>query len=133
MSPSTDNCQALQRLRDTNCIGNDIAILIDEMHLQPQVQFDGQTFIGCNADMVMYTSIVCFIIVSLKKSIPFVHRRSTRSGWSGHGRTTFLLAQYKSYGAAQFNRTSYILLISLAGPLFSPVRRPCCYFGNTSS
>ena len=37
----------------------------------------------------------------------------------------FLLAQYKSYGAAQFSRTSYILLLSLAGPLFSPVRRPC--------
>ena len=32
-----------------------------------------------------------------------------------HGRTTFSLAQYKSYGAAQFSRTSYILLISLAG------------------
>ena len=71
-SPSTDNCQALQRLRDTNCIGNDIVILLDEMHLQPQVQFDGQTLIGCNADMVMYTSILCFMVVSLKTSIPFV-------------------------------------------------------------
>ena len=71
-SPSIDNCQTLQCLRDTNCIGNDIAIFLDEMHLQPQVQFDGQALIGCNADMAMYTSILCFMVISLKKSIPFV-------------------------------------------------------------
>ena len=71
-SPSIDNCLALQCLHDTNCIGNDIAILPDEMHLQPQVQFDGQALIGCNADMAMYTSILCFMVVSLNKSIPFV-------------------------------------------------------------
>ena len=69
-SPSIDNCQALQCLRDTNCIDNDIALLLDEMHLQPQFQFDGQALIGCNANMAMY--ILCFMVVSLKKSIPFV-------------------------------------------------------------
>ena len=53
-------------------IGNDIAILLDEMHLQPQVQFDGQALIGCNADMAMHTSILCYMVVTLKKSIPFV-------------------------------------------------------------
>ena len=42
------------------------------MHLQPQVQFNGQALIGCSADMAMYTSILCFMVVSLKKSIPFV-------------------------------------------------------------
>ena len=73
-SPSIDNCQALHCLRDTNCIDNDIALLLDEMHPQPQVQFDGQALISCNADMAMYTSILCFMVVSLKKSIPFVIR-----------------------------------------------------------
>ena len=71
-SPSIDNCQALKFLRDSNSIGNDIAILLDEMHLQSQVQFDGHTLVGCNADLEMYTSILCFIVVSLRKSIPFV-------------------------------------------------------------
>ena len=42
------------------------------MHLQTQVQFDGQALIGCNADMAMYTSILCFMVLSLKKSIQFV-------------------------------------------------------------
>ena len=55
------------------------------------------------------------------------HRRSTRSGWSGHGRTTFSLALYNAYGACQFGRTSSILPISLAGPPFSPLRRPCTW------
>ena len=71
-SPLIDNCQALQSLRDSNCIGNDIAILLDEMHLQSQVAVDGHTLIGCDADMDMYTSILCFMVVSLKKSIQFV-------------------------------------------------------------
>ena len=67
-----DNSQTLQSLPDSNCIGNDIAILLDEMHLKSQVAFDGNTLIGCNADMDMYTSILCFKVVSLKMSIPFV-------------------------------------------------------------
>ena len=71
-SPSIDNCKALQFLSDSNFIGNDITILLDEMHLQSQVQFDGRPLIGCNADLEMYTSVLCFMVVSLKKSIPFV-------------------------------------------------------------
>ena len=69
-SPSIDNCQALQVLRVQNFIGNDIAILLDEMHLQAQVQF--HTLIGCNANLEMYTSILSFMVVSLRKSLPFV-------------------------------------------------------------
>ena len=41
------------------------------MHLQSQVAFDGHTLIGCDADKDIYTSILCFMVVSLK-SIPFV-------------------------------------------------------------
>ena len=62
-SPSIDICQALKFLRDSNCIGNNIAILLDEMHLQSQVQFDGHTLVGCNADLEMYTSVLCFMVV----------------------------------------------------------------------
>ena len=40
----------------------------------------------------------------------------------GHSWNTFVLALYQSYGAMQLSRTNYILLISLARPLFSPVR-----------
>ena len=43
-------------------------------------------------------------------SIVHWYKRSMRSAVMPD---TFLLAQYKSYGAAQFSRTSYILLISL--------------------
>ena len=53
-SPSIDNYQPLQSLRELNCMCNDLAILLNEMHLQSQVAFDGHTLIGCNADMDMY-------------------------------------------------------------------------------
>ena len=42
------------------------------MYLQSQVQFDGHNLTGCNAKMEMYTSILYFMVVSLRKSIPFV-------------------------------------------------------------
>ena len=38
----------------------------------PHFQFDGHTLIGYNAKMDMYTSTLCFMVVSLMKSIPFV-------------------------------------------------------------
>ena len=50
-----------------------------------------------------------FIMTPVSQSIPFgvtIHRSSTRSGWFGHGWTTFFLALYKSYGAVQLGRTS---------------------------
>ena len=37
-----------------------------------QVQFNGHTLIGCNAEMAMYRSNLCFMVVALRKSIPFV-------------------------------------------------------------
>ena len=73
--PSIDNCQALQVLRDQNLIGNDIAILLDKMHLQ--VQFDGHTLIGCNADLEMYTSILCFNGCIPPEVAPICDLRST--------------------------------------------------------
>ena len=39
-SPSIDNCKALSALRDNDLIENDMVLLLDEMFLQPQVNFD---------------------------------------------------------------------------------------------
>lgn len=64
-SPSIDNCQALQSLRDSNCIGNDIAILLDEMHLQSQVQFDGHTLIGVLIAMQIWKCTLAFYVLWL--------------------------------------------------------------------
>ena len=42
------------------------------MHLQQQVQFDGQDIIGRNENLEMFKSILCFMVISLKKTVPYV-------------------------------------------------------------
>ena len=42
------------------------------MHLQQQVQFDGRSLIRCNESLEMFKSILCFMVVYLKKSVPYI-------------------------------------------------------------
>ena len=71
-SPSIDSCKALSTLRDNDLFGNDIILLLDEMYLQPQVNFDRKTLIGCDQDLELFKSILCLMVISLTKSIPFI-------------------------------------------------------------
>ena len=41
------------------------------MYLQTQVQFDEKSVIGCDSDLNMFKSILCFMVVLLKKTIPY--------------------------------------------------------------
>ena len=71
-SHTIDNSKALCTLRNKLLIGNDVVILLDEMYLHTQVQFDGKSVIGCDGDLNMFKSILCLMVVSLKKTIPYV-------------------------------------------------------------
>ena len=42
------------------------------MHLQQQVQFDGQTIMCCNEALQMFKSILCFMAMSLTNTILFI-------------------------------------------------------------
>ena len=42
------------------------------MHLQQQVQFDGQDIIGCDENLQMFKSILCFMAMYLTNTVPFV-------------------------------------------------------------
>ena len=64
--------RALSKLREDGLFGNDMVILLDEMHLQQQVQFDGQDIIGCDENLQMFKSILCFMAMSLTNTVPFV-------------------------------------------------------------
>ena len=71
-SRSVITSDALCLLRDNGLIGNDIVLLLDEMYLQPQVQFTGTTLIGCDDNLKVYKRILTFMVVSLKRCVPFV-------------------------------------------------------------
>ena len=67
-----DSSKTLCTLINESLIGIDVVILLDEMYLQTQAQFDGKSVIGCDGDLNMFKSILCFMVVSLKKTIPYV-------------------------------------------------------------
>ena len=71
-SRSVITSDALCLLLNNGLIGNDIVLLLDEMYLQPQVQFTGTTLIGCDHNLEMYKSILTFMVISLKRCVPFV-------------------------------------------------------------
>ena len=50
----------------------DVILLLDEMYLQQEVQYDGRDLTGCDSDLKMYNSILCFVVVSLKQSTAYI-------------------------------------------------------------
>ena len=59
-----DTIKALVTLRNNKQVGNDVILLLDEMYLQQQVQYDGQALTGCDSNFQMYRSILCYMVVS---------------------------------------------------------------------
>ena len=67
-----DCVKALEVLLDRGEVDHDIALLIDEMHLQQSSQYDGGDLIGQNTDGELYKGILCYMVVSLKKCVPYI-------------------------------------------------------------
>ena len=71
-SQSIDTSKGLVLLRDNSLFSDDAVLLLDEMYIQQQVQYDGRDLTGCNSELQMYKSILCFMVVSLKQYTPYI-------------------------------------------------------------
>ena len=60
------------KVRENSSLSNDTVLLLDEMYLQREVQYDGKELTGCDSNLLMYKSILCFMVVSLKQSTPYI-------------------------------------------------------------
>ena len=62
-SQKIDTSNALCSLRDNLLFSDDVVLLLDEMYIQQEVQYDGRELIGCNANFkcskVYYVSWLC--------------------------------------------------------------------------
>ena len=59
-------------LKENSLYGEDVVLLLDEMYLQQQVQYDGRDLIGCDSEIQIYKSILCFMVVSLNQTTPYL-------------------------------------------------------------
>ena len=71
-SGSIDAIKAAKLLLKNNSISGDCVMLIDEMYLQKSVEYHSGDLMGQDEDGNLFKGIVLFMIVSLKKSIPYV-------------------------------------------------------------
>ena len=64
--------KALKLLLEKSKIDVDVILIIDEMYLQRSCEYSGGMFVGRDENGEFYNGIMVFMVVSLKKSIPFV-------------------------------------------------------------
>ena len=60
---------------DSNSSSKDIILMFDEMCLQKREEYaGGELLTGTDHDDNLYKGIMCFMIVRLKKNVPFVFK-----------------------------------------------------------
>ena len=75
--------KALKSMLDNGKVDPDCVLLIDEMYLQKGVQYQGGSPVDADENGELYTGIVVFMVVSLKKSVPFAIKACPESKISG--------------------------------------------------
>ena len=51
-------------------------MIFDEIYLQKSKEYFGGEMIGCDDEGELYKGIVCFMIIGLKESIPYMMKSS---------------------------------------------------------
>ena len=71
-SGGIDSVKAIQLLLKEEKVSADCVLMLDEMYLQKSTEYHSGSIIGQDANGEFYTGILAFMIVGLKKSIPYV-------------------------------------------------------------
>ena len=53
--------------------------MFDEMYIQKCEEYFASDLVGCNSEGELYKGLVCFMIVGLKNSIPYVIKSSPKA------------------------------------------------------
>ena len=67
-----DAIKAVKTRREKGSIHEDVILIVDEFYLQKQAQYCRGVYAGADDKGTLFKGIVAFMIVSLKKSIPFI-------------------------------------------------------------
>lgn len=67
-----DSLKALVVLREKGEISMNLILMFDEMYLQKAAQYQAGEYVGADEEDNLYKGIVAFMVVGIKKSVPFV-------------------------------------------------------------
>ena len=65
-----------QTLRNEDEISNDLCLMFDNIYLQKCEGYFACDLLGCDSEGELYKRLVCFMVVGLKNSIPYVIKSS---------------------------------------------------------
>ena len=98
-----DAIKAVTLLLQKQEISKDIILMADEMYLQKGSQYHGGEYVGADEEGNLYKGIVAFIIVGLKKSIPYIIKASPDVTINGSWLSTEICSCISSLSKAGFN------------------------------
>ena len=78
-----DSVKAVKLLLERGKISRDVVLMADEMYLDKGTQYHGGEYVGDDCDGQLFKGIVGFMIVGLKKSIPYVVKSSPEVSITG--------------------------------------------------
>lgn len=78
-----DSLKAVKLLLENDEIDRDVVLLLDEMHLQSEENYSGGTKVGRDEQGNLYKGILNYMIVGIRKNIPFVVRAVPEVAVSG--------------------------------------------------
>ena len=123
-----DPIKSLQMLLRQEKVDSQCMLLIDEMYLQKSCQYHGGKFYGKDEDGDFYNGIVVFMVVGLRKSIPYVIKTLPETKISGEWLKPQILESLCSLHNAGFyvravitdNHSVNVAAFSLLKKQFSP-------------
>ena len=95
-------------LRDEGKMCEDVILMFDEMFLQKSQEFVGGTMVGCNEDGVLFKGILCFMIVGLRESVPFIIKAIPEVDIKGVWLAEEIKDTIRQIHAAGFNVSNFI-------------------------
>ena len=75
-SGTIDTVNCAQTLRNEDKISSDVCLMFYKMYLQKYEEYFAGHLVGCNSEGELYKGLVCFMIIGLKNSIPYVIQSS---------------------------------------------------------
>nr|XP_012563452.1 unnamed protein product [Hydra vulgaris] len=84
VSGGIDSIKSLKLLLNEGKISNDCVLLFDEMYLQQSCEYHNRRLFGQDTKGNLYKGIIVFMIVGLKKSIPYWVISNSKMKYSNH-------------------------------------------------
>ena len=100
--------KCLKILRDEDKMCEGVILMFNEMFLRKSPEFVGGTMVGYNKDGVLFKGILCFMMVGLRESVPFIIKAIPEVDIKGDWLAEEIKDTIRQIHAVGFNENNFI-------------------------